>query len=138
MGDRRFRAALAAGAVLTAGVVIAAPLGLAPGRWQLHEIGTGQPPRYVCVRDPIQLIQLEHPGLPCQRFLLDDSPGHLTIQYKCAGAGYGRSAISVEERGLIRLDTQGIGPDGRPFDARYEGRLVGECGPPPPLPPRRR
>jgi len=129
MGNKRFWAAFAAAAGLAAGVAIAAPLGLSVGRWQLHEIGVGGPPRLVCVRDPIQLIQLNHPGIACNRFVIDDSPGHLTVQYKCAGAGYGRSTITVEQPGLIRLETQGIGPDGQPFDTSYEGRLAGECGP---------
>lgn len=129
MRNKRLLAALAAAAGLAAGVAIAAPpLGLSVGRWQLHEIGTGAPARFVCVRDPLQLIQLNHPGIACSRFVIDDSPGHLTMQYKCEGAGYGRSTITVEQPGLIRLDTQGIGPNGQPFDTSYEGRLSGECG----------
>ncbi len=131
MGNRRILTAFAVVAGLAAGVAIAAPLGLSPGRWQLHEIGTGSPPRFVCVREPVQLIQLNHPGIACARYVLDDSPGHLTVQYKCDGAGYGRTTITVEQPGLIRLDTQGIAPNGQPFDTSYEGRLSGECAPPP-------
>lgn len=129
MGNRKLLAACAAAAGLAAGVAIAAPLGLTQGRWQLHEIGTGAPSRFVCVRDPAQLIQLNHPGIACTRFVLDDSPGHLTVQYKCEGKGYGRSTITVEQPGLIRLDTQGIDPSGQPFDTSYEGRLSGDCAP---------
>ena len=131
MGNKRLLAALTAAAGLIAGVAIAAPLGLTAGRWQLHEIGTGAPARFVCVRDPAQLIQLNHPGVACTRFTIDDSPGHLTVQYKCAGAGYGRTTITVEQPDLIRVDTQGIAPNGQPFDMSYEGRRTGDCAPPP-------
>ncbi len=135
----RFLAALAATGMVGAGAAIAAPaaldaLGL--GRWQLHEIGTGDAPRSVCVRDAMQLIQLYHPGIQCTRFTIDDAADHITIHYTCQGRGYGRTTIKVESGDLIKLDTQGIDPDGQPFDKTYEGRRTGACTPSAP-PPRR-
>jgi hypothetical protein len=105
------------------------------GRWQLHEIGTTDAPRLVCVRNSMQLIQLYHPGIQCTRFTIDDAADHVTIHYTCQGRGYGRTTISVESGDLIKLDTQGIDPEGQPFDKTYEGRRTGACAPP--APPRR-
>ena len=133
MGIRhRVLAGLVAAAASVAGVAIAAPFvlsGIGLGRWQLHEIGTANAPRLLCVRDPMQLIQLNHPGIQCTRFTIDDAPDHATIHYTCQGRGYGRTTISVENPNLIKLDTQGIDPEGRPFDVTYEGRRTGECSP---------
>ena len=111
-----------------AGVAIAVPIStLSPGLWQLHEIGVTGPARPVCVTTPLDLIQLNHPGVACTRFTLDDVADHMTVQYTCQGKGYGRTTITVQEPGLIKLDTQGLGPDGRPFDIIYEGRRSGAC-----------
>lgn len=135
---RRIIAGLGVAVALAAGVAIAGPqalAGLGLGRWQLHEIGadadaTGG--RAVCIRDPMEFIQLNHPGIQCTRFILDDAPDHITIHYTCPGKGYGRTTVTVESSSLIKLDTQGIGPGGQPFGATYEGRLTGACAPPPP------
>jgi hypothetical protein len=128
------RAAFTIAGLLIAGAAAAGPLalaGLSGGRWQLHEIGSTAPARFVCVREPIELIQLNHPGIQCTRFMLDDVANHVTIQYNCQGKGYGRTSIRVEEPELIRLETQGFGPDGQPFDTAYEGRRLGTCNPQP-------
>lgn len=124
-------AALAAMAGLGGGVATAAgPAALdrvGLGRWQLHEIGSTDAPRSLCVREPLQLVQLFHPGMQCTRFTIEDAPDYSTIHYTCQGRGYGRTTIRVEDSNLIKLDTQGIDPSGRPFDMVYEGRLVGAC-----------
>jgi len=125
-------AAFAAAVGLGAGVATASGpaaldrLGL--GRWQLHEIGSTDTPRLMCMHDPLQMIQLYHPGIQCTRFTIDDAPDHVTIHYTCQGRGYGRTSITVESANLIRLDTQGIDPAGRPFEIVYEGRRTGACG----------
>lgn len=123
--------AIAAAAGCGAGMAVAAGpaalerLGL--GQWQLHEIGTMDTPRALCVRDPQQLVQLYHPGIQCTHFTIDDTPDHVTIHYTCQGRGYGRTSITLENPNLIRLDTQGIDPAGRPFEIVYEGRRTGAC-----------
>lgn len=126
---KRIVAASAALALLGAGVAFAAPLalaGLGLGRWQLHEIGATES-RTVCVHDARQLIQLHHPGLTCQHFSIEDTASRTTIQYTCPGKGYARTTVRVENGNLIKLDTQGFGPDGLPFDVTYEGRRTGDC-----------
>jgi hypothetical protein len=130
---RHMAAALAAGLIGSAAVAagpFAALAGLDRGRWQLKVIG-GATGRVVCAPDPLRLIQFNHPGPACARFAIEDAPNHVTIQYNCGPRGYGKTTITVQDRGQIRLDTQGISPDGRPFDASYEGRFAGACAPPP-------
>ena len=119
----------AAAATAAAGPIALSRLGL--GRWQLHEIGSTDTPRLLCMRDPVQMIQLYHPGIQCTHFTIDDAPDRTTIHYTCQGRGYGRTSITVENANLIRLDTQGIDPAGQPFEIVYEGRRTGDCGPPP-------
>ena len=130
---RRILTALAVVASLGASVAIAIPLStllaLNRGRWQLKEIGTGAAARSVCAVEPFQLIQLNHPGGPCTHFTIEDTAEHVTIHYNCHSRGYGRTTITLESAGLIRLDTQGIAPDGQPFDSSYEGSFAGDCRP---------
>ncbi len=126
---------LGAMATVTAGLwavaAFAGPLsalaGLQTGRWNLDEIGVDDPGRALCVSAPIQLIQLNHPGEQCQRYVIIDTAEKVTVQYTCQGRGYGRTTVSIENAQLIKLDTQGIGPDGLPFDKSYEGRRTGAC-----------
>lgn len=146
MGIMSIRKRLVAGTIVVAGLAAGAAFagptalaGLGLGRWQLRGIGIDADPagtRALCVRDPMQFIQLNHPGLQCTRFTLDDGPNHVTIHYTCPGKGYGRTTVTVEDSNLIKVDTQGIGPDGQPFGTVYEGRLTGTCAPPA-TPPRR-
>jgi hypothetical protein len=118
-------AGLMAGAALAAGQ--AALNGLQPGLWTLNEIGVDDAGRKMCVTAPAQFIQLYHPGMNCTRYVIDDTPEKVTVHYTCQGKGYGRTTVSVEDAQLIKLDTQGIGPDGQPFDKSYEGRRAGTC-----------
>ena len=120
-----------AAAGLTAGAAFGASQvalnGLQTGRWNLDEIGVQDPGRNLCVTSADQFIQIYHPGLPCTRYVITDAPDKVTIHYTCQGKGYGRTTVSVENPQLIKLDTQGIGPDGQPFDKSYEGRRTGIC-----------
>ncbi len=122
-------AGLGAGVAMAAGPIALDRLGL--GQWQLHEIGSADTPRLMCVHNPLQMIQLFHPRVQCTRFTIDDAPDHTTIHYTCRGRGYGRTTITLENPNLIRLDTQGIDPLGQPFDIVYEGRRTGACAPAP-------
>lgn len=99
---------------------------VAPGRWQLNEIG-GPESRSVCVADPGALLQVEQPGDACARFVLDSERDRLTVRYTCGGRGHGRSVLTVRSARSIRLETQGIAT-GMPFATDYEGRFVGPCG----------
>lgn len=100
--------------------------GLDHGRWELRlrdpEGGTQQ----ICLGDPRRLIQLRHPALPCERLVVSDEPGEVTVQYTCRGHGYGRTHIRRESNRLIQIDSQGIA-NGLPFSFAAEGRRVGDC-----------
>jgi hypothetical protein len=121
---------LIGGAAAAAGP-FAALAGIERGRWQFKVIG-GAMGREMCVPDPLRLVQFNHPGPACSRFTIEDAADHVTVQYNCGPRGYGKTTITVQDRAQIRLDTQGISPDGRPFDASYEGHFAGPCAPPPP------
>lgn len=101
--------------------------GLQRGAWTFHEVGnTASPPREVCVHDPRLLLQLVHGPAQCAQYVIENQPDRITVQYRCPGAGTGRTTIKVEDRNLIRLQTQGL-VKGAPFDFDYEGRYAGRC-----------
>ncbi|QDZ06475.1 hypothetical protein FPZ24_02450 [Sphingomonas panacisoli] len=119
-----------AGAAAAAGP-LGALAGIERGRWQFKEIGSAMG-RAVCVGDPGQLIQFNHPGVACAHFTIVDAADRVTVQYNCGPKGYGKTTVTMTQPGQIRLDTQGITPDGRPFDTSYEGQFAGACGGPSP------
>lgn len=100
--------------------------GLERGAWSLHEIGNSSSTRAICVHDPKLLLQLIHGPAQCAQYVIEDRPNSLTVQYSCPGQGYGRTTIKVEDRNLIRLQTQGL-MKGAPFDFDFEGRRTGKC-----------
>ena len=133
LGNRFVGAALAVGLIGGAALAAGPFAALAPlerGRWQFKVIGALDG-RAVCLSDPLRLVQFNHPGPNCPHFVIDDAADHVTIQYSCGPRGYGRTTITVKRHDLLRLDTQGISGDGRPFDTSYEGQFAGPCAPPP-------
>lgn len=108
---------------------LAAAFGLiAPGKWVLHDIDSASGERSLCVADPDMLVQLEHSGRQCTRFVVNDSPMSATVHYTCPRAGHGRTVIQVENAHSFRLDTLGIA-SGAPFEFRYEAHRVSACPP---------
>ena len=109
--------------------VSAAELGmldsLAKGSWTLRIRDDGSEQR-ICVRDGRELIQLRHQQAGCSRFVVEDGPDEVVIQYTCRGNGYGRTSIRRESKGLVQLRSQGI-IDGAPFAISGEGRHSGSC-----------
>lgn len=118
------------GGAAIAGEQFAALAGLQHGDWHFKEIGAATT-RAVCAPDPLRLIQFNHPGPACSRFAIVDAANQVTIQYNCGPRGYGKTTVTVTNPSQIRLDTQGIAPDGRPFDSSYEGQFAGACTAPP-------
>ena len=123
-----------AGLVLIGGGAAAMPQGaplaalalIEPGQWQLKDID-GDSIKSICVTDPRLLIQLNHQGGQCSRFVVADDPKSAVVHYTCPGAGHGRTTIDVESGHSIKLQTQGIA-QGAPFDTTYLGRRIGACG----------
>lgn len=119
--------ALGAGAALTAqGPALAMLAKLERGQWTVA-MRDGGPSRNLCIGDPVKLLQLSHTrGARCNRVVVEDTPGRVTVQYTCRGNGYGRTSIRRETDTLVQIESQGIA-DGRPFQFRAEARRTGPC-----------
>ena len=96
------------------------------GQWVVTT-DDGAPPRNICLGDPLQLVKLRHAGAAgCSRFIVEDEPGRVTIQYTCRGSGYGRTSIRRETSTLLQIESQGVAAE-RPFQFRAEARRTGAC-----------
>lgn len=131
--DLRRAALVAAGLLMAGGPVLAfaaadlaALAKLERGRWQISESDSRKRPRFLCIRDPMALVQIEHGRARCTRQVLASDAAGGTVQYRCSGHGFGHTRIVVETPRIARIDTQGI-VDGRPFAWRGEARRVGAC-----------
>jgi len=106
--------------------VLTALAKIEPGQWTLRSADGHTPPRTMCVADPRILLQLQHSGVACSRFVIENEPGVTTVHYTCPSAGHGRTTVRVETPRLIHVDSQGIS-GGAPFDWSFEGRKSGTC-----------
>jgi hypothetical protein len=98
---------------------------LRKGEWTVR-FRNGASARKICVRSGIELLQLQHTGQSCSRFVVDDDASEATVQYTCPGNGYGRTKIRMETSTLAQIESQGI-VDGRPFEFSSEARHTGPC-----------
>lgn len=98
---------------------------LTQGNWDLRLRGDGSS-RSICVRNGRELIQLQHRQSGCSRFVVQDDPSEVTVQYTCRGDGYGRTTIRREGNSLVQIRSQGI-QGGTPFSVQGEARRVGSC-----------
>ncbi len=105
---------------------IAALQVIQPGQWALRSRSDPAQSRALCLGDPALLLQLRHGTAACTRFVVTNDPRGATVQYRCPGAGNGRTTIKVETPRLIQIDSQGIA-NNEPFMVEFEGRRVGEC-----------
>jgi hypothetical protein len=135
LGKKKLRVAAACGVALLA---LAAPAtgqrqslamldGLEGGRWELRVRTNGRETERLCVSNGRRFIQLRHPDAACDRFVVEDQPNAVTVQYTCRGRGYGRTEIRRETSRLVQIQSQGI-VGGLPFDFTAEARRVGDCG----------
>ena len=99
---------------------------LEKGSWQLRELDKDAVLQTVCLGDARRMIQIQHPRANCSRYIIEDTPGSVTVHYTCPGAGHGRTTIRSETNRLVQIDTQGIA-DGRPFSQAIEARRAGAC-----------
>lgn len=111
--------------VAAGAVQIAALAEVAPGEWQLKEIG-GTETKSVCLADPAQLFQVQHPNATCKRNVLDSSAKAATVQYTCAAGGSGRTTLTVRSSQSIKVETQGMS-GGAPFAFDYDAKRIGDC-----------
>ena len=98
--------------------------GIERGEWTLR--ASDGSTRSICITDPQVLLQLQHRGTACTRFVVEDGSLGGRITYSCPGIGNGATRVVVETPRLIRLESQGISR-GLPFSFEYEGRRVGAC-----------
>ncbi|MEW4467129.1 hypothetical protein AB1K62_04770 [Parasphingorhabdus sp. JC815] len=98
---------------------------LQKGEWTLKERGS-QTSKKLCLGDPAILLQIQHSGAACSRYVIQDKPGILRVSYKCGSSDHGVTTIKRESSGLIQLQSQGIKANA-PFSLNYEGRRTGSC-----------
>lgn len=98
---------------------------LSPGEWTVR-FRDGSASRKICVRSGRELIQLRHTAPNCNRFVVKDDAALVTVQYTCAGDGYGRTNIRRETSALVQIEGQGIAR-GQPFEFLAEARRTGTC-----------
>lgn len=99
---------------------------LQPGQWELRVREPGAGPQRICIPNGRTFIQLRHQSDVCDRFVVGESAGEVTVQYTCRGRGYGRTRIRREAATLVQIDSQGIA-NGLPFEFTAEARRVGPC-----------
>lgn len=100
--------------------------GIERGEWELRERGTRSTPRRICLEDPAQLLQVQHPGASCRRYVVTDAANRAVVTYHCSDRGAGRTDLRVETSRLVQIDAQGVS-DSAPFSMSLEGRRVGNC-----------
>lgn len=99
---------------------------LEKGQWDLRVREAGGETRKLCLGDARQLLQVEHHGLQCRRFVILDTTRQISISYDCGAAGNGRTDLRIETPRLVQIQSQGI-TNGAPFSYAIEGRRVGVC-----------
>lgn len=98
---------------------------LESGLWEVRardEADTVQ----ICIDNGRKLIQIRHQRETCRRFVVDDTPGLVTVHYTCPANGYGHTRVRFENARLAHLETQGI-DNGLPFNFVAEARRIGAC-----------
>ena len=116
----------AAALVLMAAQHPAALAGSKPGMWELSGVPGARTPVRECVNDVLALARYEHRGKACNVRVLSDGGSSTLLEYRCGGAGFGRSEIQVITPRNLKISTQGIS-DQLPFNYVLQARRVGEC-----------
>lgn len=98
---------------------------LQQGTWEIRSRADGSR-RSICLRNGRDFIQLQHRQTGCTRFVVQDDPEEVTVQYTCRGDGYGRTTIRREGSALVQLQSQGS-QGGSPFAIEGEARRIGTC-----------
>jgi hypothetical protein len=133
---KRLLIAMCAGAVGIA-ICVSAPIavaqalntsllqGLERGEWTVR-FRDGTANRKICVKNGDELVQLRHGGSKCNRFVVDETSTIVTVQYTCAGNGYGSTTVRRETPTLVQVESRGIA-SGLPFEFQAEARRTGTC-----------
>ncbi|WP_066661636.1 MULTISPECIES: DUF3617 domain-containing protein [unclassified Sphingomonas] len=98
--------------------------GIERGEWTLRAADGST--RSICITDPQVMLQLQHRGMACTRFVVEDGSQGGRVTYSCPGIGNGATRVVIETPRLIRVESQGVSR-GLPFAFEYEGRRTGPC-----------
>jgi hypothetical protein len=97
------------------------------GLWEVSRSATGANAERRCVPSAAVLSQWEHRQTQCTRVVLSSTATGAVINYTCPKGGFGRSRMQVITPRTLRIETQGIAPDGFPFNYVLHARRVGDC-----------
>lgn len=100
--------------------------GLQKGEWTLKTRGSSDAGKKVCLGDPGKLLQIQHSGTTCSRYVIQDTASSIRVSYKCGSTDHGVTTIKRESSGLVQIQTQGI-ENNSPFSFSVEGRRTGSC-----------
>ena len=100
--------------------------GLQKGEWTLKTRGSNDSGKKVCLGDPAILLQIQHSGATCSRYIIQDTPSSIRVSYKCGSSDHGVTTIKRESSGLVQIQSQGIKANA-PFSFSVEGRRTGSC-----------
>jgi hypothetical protein len=118
-------AAASVAAAQSSDVRIAVLSAVLPGQWELR--AAGEPVRSLCINEVNDLVQIEHQGPACSRFVIANEAKSATVSYSCKGGGSGQTMMRLTEYGSLQIRTQGIARNA-PFDYSVEAKRVGSCG----------
>lgn len=99
---------------------------LAPGQWEIHEIGKPESVRRLCLSDPRQFVHLDQPAQACRRTVLSEEGNAANFRFVCPRVGNGVTRLTAESPSIVRVQVQGL-LRGAPFDRDYEARRIGRC-----------
>ncbi len=99
---------------------------LQTGQWELKLRDGGKQTRTLCINDMRELLQLQHSGAACTRFVITNQAKLAIVNYSCPKAGHGRTSVKVETPRLVQVESQGI-ENNEPFSFALEGRRIGAC-----------
>ena len=99
--------------------------GLTKGEWTV-KYRDGTPDQKLCLKTGDELIQLKHGRSDCSRYVVEESPSQVTVQYTCPREGFGRTQVRRENPALVQIESQGF-VSGLPFEIVAEARRTGAC-----------
>ncbi|MBB3862397.1 hypothetical protein GGQ88_003697 [Novosphingobium hassiacum] len=97
-----------------------------PGLWEVTPRDDASQAGQVCIDSGRKLIQVRHARETCRRFVIEDKPVSVTVQYTCPASGSGLTHVRFKNPRLALIETQGI-DNGLPFNFSAEGRRIGAC-----------
>ena len=96
------------------------------GMWEISGVPGAKAPLKQCIADVAKLAEFEHRGKTCSAKIISSSPSSAVVEYRCGGAGFGRSQVDAITPRSLRIDTQGISNQ-LPFNYVLQARRIGDC-----------